>query len=853
MPRKKDDFSNNIAKVVNDFSLDEIMEDGFGRYSKEIIQERALPDVRDGLKPVQRRILFAMHKAGYTYNKPYQKSAKAVGYIMGNFHPHGDSSIYDALIHLSQPWKMRKTFVDIHGNNGSIDGDGPAAMRYTEARLSKIAETMLEDISKDTVEMAYNFDDTELEPTVLPARFPNLLVNGSQGISAGYATNIPTHNLGEVVDATIHRIENPNCRLDTIMNIIPGPDFPTGGVIEGKEDLIKAYTTGKGKVVLRADCEIVEEKSHKQIIVHSIPYGIVKDQLTKKIIEIKLDKKIDGINDVIDESDYENMARLVIDLKKGANADLILKYLYKNTDLQTNYNFNMVAIVNRRPKYVGILEILDAFIAHQKEVVTRRTKYDKEKAEARLNVLEGVIRALSILDDVIRTIRASKNKADSIENLQKEYDFNYEQAKYIVEMQLYRLTNTDIIDVQEEIEDLKKKIAIWTQILENPEALKHVMTTELKLIKKEYDDPRRTKIKEEVTKIEIDEKAMIPKEDVVVLVTKDGYVKRTSFRSYTSSNPEYLVMKDNDYIIGLYEMTTLDTLLLFTSFGNYLHIPVHLIPDLKWKDMPKHVSNIIELAPGEEVVASIPAYDFTSNINLILTTKNGLIKRTRLSDFKLQRYNKVTSCMKLKDNDELISVIEEKSESIFLTTNTGYGLSFKVSEIPVVGSKAAGVKAMKLKDDYLVSINNFSYIKDEFIAILTTKGTGKRVRLSEFEESSRARRGIQVIRDVKSNPYQILKTFIEDSRQYIGLKNQDINTIKLTELPITDRHSIGSQISKHELSDAYVVASLKRKEFAQDEIITDDQKVEEVKVPKKDTINLDEIDDRLMTIDDFLR
>ncbi len=648
MPRKKDDFSNNIAKVVNDFSLDEIMEDGFGRYSKEIIQERALPDVRDGLKPVQRRILFAMHKAGYTYNKPYQKSAKAVGYIMGNFHPHGDSSIYDALIHLSQPWKMRKTFVDIHGNNGSIDGDGPAAMRYTEARLSKIAETMLEDISKDTVEMAYNFDDTELEPTVLPARFPNLLVNGSQGISAGYATNIPTHNLGEVVDATIHRIENPNCRLDTIMNIIPGPDFPTGGVIEGKEDLIKAYTTGKGKVVLRADCEIVEEKSHKQIIVHSIPYGIVKDQLTKKIIEIKLDKKIDGINDVIDESDYENMARLVIDLKKGANADLILKYLYKNTDLQTNYNFNMVAIVNRRPKYVGILEILDAFIAHQKEVVTRRTKYDKEKAEARLNVLEGVIRALSILDDVIRTIRASKNKADSIDNLQKEYDFNYEQAKYIVEMQLYRLTNTDIIDVQEEIEDLKKKIAIWTQILENPEALKHVMTTELKLIKKEYDDPRRTKIKEEVTKIEIDEKAMIPKEDVVVF----------------SSNPEDLVMKDNDYIIGLYEMTTLDTLLLFTSFGNYLHIPVHLIPDLKWKDMPKHVSNIIELAPGEEVVASIPAYDFTSNINLILTTKNGLIKRTRLSDFKLQRYNKVTSCMKLKDNDELISVIEEKSESI---------------------------------------------------------------------------------------------------------------------------------------------------------------------------------------------
>lgn len=860
MARKKDDFVNNIAKEINEYSLDEIMEEGFGRYSKEIIQERALPDVRDGLKPVQRRILFAMNKAGYTYNKPYQKSAKAVGYIMGNFHPHGDSSIYDALIHLSQPWKMRKTFIDIHGNNGSIDGDGPAAMRYTEARLSKIAETMIEDIQKDTVEMTYNFDDTELEPTVLPARFPNLLINGSQGISAGYATNIPTHNLGEVIDATIHRIENPNCRLDTIMNIVPGPDFPTGGVIEGREDLIKAYTTGKGKVVLRADCEIVDAKSHKQIVVHSIPYGVVKDQLTKKITEIRLDKKIDGINDVIDESDYENMARLVIDLKKGANADLILKYLYKNTDLQTNYNFNMVAIVNRRPKYVGILEILDAFIDHQREVVTRRTRYDKNKAEARLNVLEGVIRALSILDDVIRTIRASKNKADSIDNLQKEYEFNYEQAKYIVEMQLYRLTNTDIIDVQNEIEELKKKIAIWSQILENPDALRHVMVTELKLIKKEYDDPRRTRIEDEVTKIDIDEKAMIPKEDVVVLVTKDGYVKRTSFRSYTSSNPEDLTMKENDYILGLFEMSTIDTILLFTSFGNYLHIPVHLIPDVKWKDMPKHVSNVIELAPGEEIIGTIPAYDFKKKVNLILTTKNGMIKRTSLADFKLQRYNKATSCMKLKDDDQLISVFEERGDCVFLTTNTGYGLSFKTEEIPLIGVKAGGVKAMKLKDDYLVSACNFSYTSDEFISIITSNGTGKRVRLQEFELSTRTRRGIQVIREVKSNPYYILKTFISDSKNYIGLKNQDINQIKLTELPISDRHSIGSLISKHEINDVFMVASLIRKDEKQESLdvnvsVDEEEPIEktvEKKVSKKDTIDLSEIDDRLMTIDDFL-
>ena len=520
----------------------------------------------------------------------------------------------------------------------------------------------------------------------------------------------------------------------------------------------------------------------------------------------------------------------------------------------------MVAIVNRRPKYVGILEILDAFISHQREVVTRRTKYDKEKAEARLNVLEGVIRALSILDDVIRTIRASKNKADSIENLQKEYEFNYEQAKYIVEMQLYRLTNTDIIDVQNEIEELKKKIAIWTQILNNEEALKHVMITELKLIKKEYADPRRTKIVDEVTKIEIDEKAMIPQEDVVVLVTKDGYVKRTSFRSYTASNPEDLTMKDNDYILGLYEMNTIDTILLFTSFGNYLHIPVHLIPDLKWKDMPKHVSNIIELSPGEEIIAVVPAYDFKSDINLILTTKNGMIKRTALKDFQLQRYGKATSCMRLKENDQLISVLPEKYDTIFLTTNTGYGLSFKTEEIPIIGSKAAGVKAMMLKDDYIVSGNNFSYQAQEFLSVITPNGTGKRIRLQEFELSTRTRRGIQVIREVKSNPYYILKTFIEDAKNYIGLKNQDINTIKLTELPIADRHSIGSQISKHEIQDAFVIASLERKEEEQSQIesLTNDEpkiiKVieEEKEIPKKEKIDLKAIDDRLMTIDDFL-
>lgn len=583
MPKKKKETTEIIEKIY-EYSLEEIMGDCFARYSKEIIQERALPDVRDGLKPVQRRILFAMYQSHFTYDKAHRKSARAVGDIMGKYHPHGDSSIYDALIRMSQKWKMRVPFIDIHGNNGSIDGDGPAAMRYTEARLSKFAEVMLKDIKKDTVEMTYNFDDTELEPTVLPAGFPNLLVNGATGISAGYATSIPTHNLGEVIDATIKRIESPNCKLETIMEILPGPDFPTGGVVEGKHGLIDAYTSGKGKVVVKAKTEIVTSGSKKQIIVHSIPYEVVKEQLVKKILDIKADKKIEGILDVIDESDHQNMARLVIDIKKDADAELILNYLFKNTELQTNYNFNMVAIVNRRPKLVGLLAILDAFIAHQKEVITRRTKFNLKAAKFDFHILEGLVKAISILDKVITTIRASKNKSDAISNLEKEYDFTFDQAKAIVELQLYRLTNTDIEEIKEKMAELEKNIKIWEQILSNEEAMKHVMKTELKLVKKEYADARRTEIKDEVTEIKLDIKSMIPKENVVVVITKEGYLKKVSLKSYNAKTDENTTLKPGDYVTNIYELTTLDTILLFTNQGRYLYIPVHVIPDLNGKN-----------------------------------------------------------------------------------------------------------------------------------------------------------------------------------------------------------------------------------------------------------------------------
>lgn len=849
--------TEEVIEKIFDYTLEDIMGERFGSYSKYIIQDRAIPDARDGLKPVQRRILYSMYKEKNTYDHGYRKSAKTVGDVIGNYHPHGDSSIYDAMVRMSQPWKTRLPYIDMHGNNGSIDGDSPAAYRYTEARLSKISNEMVKDIDKNTVEFAPNFDDTTVEPTVLPAKFPALLVYGAQGISAGYATNIPPHNLGEVIDATIYRIDHPECSLEDLMQYIKGPDFPTGAIVEGIGGIKDAYTTGRGKINIKSKYTFEEEKGKLSLVITEIPFETNKALLVKKIDDIRIDKKIDGIVEVRDESAAD--IRIVIDLKKTANKDLIVNYLLKNTDMQISYNFNMVSIVNRRPKLLGLAASLDAFIAHQRDVVKRRTEFDLAHAKARYHIVEGLIKCISILDEVIKVIRASKNKQDAKDNLVKEFEFTPEQAEAIVVLQLYRLTNTDVVALENEKASLEKIIAGLTSILGSEAVLKSVMKKDLRDVRDSYDTPRITEIKDEITEIKIDTTAMIPKEDVVVLVTKDGYIKRTSFRSYTASNPEDITIKENDYIIGLYEMNTTDTLLVFTTAGNYLHIPVHIIPDLKWKDMPKHVSNLIEMTSGESVVAAIPAYNFETEKNIVIATHDGMIKRSKLKDFKLLRYSKETSCMKLKDNDYVIAAFTEDKPCLFLTTDTGYGLSFKTEEVPVVGVKASGVKAIKLKDDNLVSINQYSQTEDEFISIITTKGTGKRVRLNEFELSTRTRRGLLVIREVKTNPYKILKTFITDSKNYIGLKNSDINIIKLTELPISDRHSIGSQLTKHNLTDAFQESILVRSTKEQIDLI-DEKVIEEKDVvvekeepkPRKEKVSLKEIDDRLMTIDDFL-
>ena len=793
MPKKT--TTKEIIEKIYDYSLEEIMETGFGRYSKEIIQERALPDVRDGLKPVQRRILYDMYISHFTHDKPHKKSAKAVGDIMGRFHPHGDSSIYEALVRMSQNWKMRECFIDIHGNNGSIDGDGPAAMRYTEARLTRLAETMLSSINKNTVEMAWNFDDEEKEPTVLPASFPNLLVNGSTGISAGYATNIPPHNLSEVIDATIKRIDSPNCKLETIMEILPGPDFPTGGVIEGKSGLIDAYTKGKGKVVLKSKTEIVKKGNKQQIIVHSIPYEVVKEQLIKKITEIRIDKKIEGINDVIDESDHEHMARIVIDLKSSANAELVLNYLLKNTDLQINYNFNMVAIVNRRPKLVGILDIIDAFIHHQKEVITRRTEWDLNKAKLDFHILEGLVKAIDILDEVIRIIRGSKNKSDAITNLSQEYAFTFEQAKAIVELQLYRLTNTDIVALQEEMEKLAKNIHLWEQILSNEEALKYVIKTELKVIKKEYGNPRRTEINENVTEIKLDMAAMVPKENVVVVLTKEGYIKRVSSKSYASRSDDETTVKPGDFIIGLYEVTTIDTILVFTSLGNYLYIPVHKIPEAKWKDLGKHLNNIVLMSTDEGVVSSL-IMDSSEKEILIFTTQ-GMVKKSKLKEYEVSRYSKPMCAIKLKPEDLVVNVLEAKETSI-LISKSGYYVKFLTSEIPLTGVKSAGVKGIQVKEDIVVS--GISYDAMDYLNVFTNHKTAKRIRLQELVMTGRAKRGNMLLKKVKSAPYEIIGAFVADAKDVILIKSDsEVREIKNSDISIMDVSSTGSAITKYKI------------------------------------------------------
>ena len=785
-------MQNDILKRIQDYALEEIMGDRFGKYAKEIILDRAIPDVRDGLKPVQRRILYAMYKAGNTWDKGYIKCAATVGDVLGKYHPHGDSSVYDAMVRMSQWWKQNHILIDIHGNNGSMDGDQAAAYRYTEAKLAKISGELLSELEKNTISWAPNFDDRFLEPTVLPAKYPNLLVNGTNGISAGYATNIPPHNLGEIIDATIKRIDSPNCRLDTILDLVKGPDFPTGGIVEGKQGIIDAFSTGKGRVIVRSKIDFKNEKGKEQIVITEIPFDVNKAVLVQKIDAIRIDKKIDGMAEVRDETDREGL-RIVIDLKSGANKELILNYLLKNTELQLSYNYNMVAIVNRTPKTLGIIEVLDAYIEHYRDVIVKRTHFDLAAYQKEFNIVSGLIKAISILDDVIKVIRASKNKADAKINLIDKFNFTEEQAEAIVTLQLYKLTNTDVVVLEERAEKLKELIKECENILNDEEVLKGVMKNELRGIKKEYAITRKTEIKDEITEIKIDSKEMIQEETVIVVVTNDGYVKRVPIKSYLASNGEETTLKPGDFVRSIYQVTTLDTLLLFTNLGNYLYLPVHKLFESKWKDLGKHISNTIMISETEKIIASMILKEKDKNV--ILATKNGMVKQVNLASFEVTRANKPLTAIKLKENDELIDVSIAKDEMLFVTKN-GFYLRFMVNEISLLGPKASGIKGINLKEDEVIYASSIKS-DNEYLNVFTNQKTGKRIKLEDLSQLTRAKKGTMLFKKAKTKDYKLLSAYLTDARSVNVIKiSEDFMEIKNSDIPIMDLPSLGSALIK---------------------------------------------------------
>ncbi|MBO2706384.1 DNA topoisomerase IV subunit A [Lactiplantibacillus plantarum] len=744
---------------IQELTLEDVMGDRFGRYSKYIIQERALPDIRDGLKPVQRRILYAMNQDGNTFDKAFRKSAKSVGNVMGNFHPHGDSSIYEAMVRLSQDWKLQEPLIEMHGNNGSMDGDPAAAMRYTEARLSKIAGEMLQDIDKKTVDMVLNFDDTEYEPTVLPARFPNLLVNGATGISAGYATEIPPHNLSEVIDAILFLMNHPKATLEDLMDFVKGPDFPTGGIIQGLAGIKQAYETGRGRIVVRSRTKIVPLKGNKsQIEVSEIPYEVNKAQLVKKIDEIRILKKIEGIAEVRDESDRQGLS-VVIELKRDVNAEGILTYLLKNTDLQITYNFNMVAIYHQRPEHVGLKTILTAYLEHQRDVVTRRTQFNLQKAMDRQHIVQGLIKAMSILDQVIKTIRGSKDKKDAKQNLVSQFDFSEIQAEAIVTMQLYRLTNTDVTQLEKESAELAKAIATYQLILAEPKELDKVLRRELKAVQKAYPTSRLTEIQNEIQELKVKTEVVIPQEDVIVMISHDGYIKRTSLRSYSASEPDDNGLKDEDYPIYLAKNSTLDHLMMFTNMGHLIYRPIYEIADAKWKDTGEHISQTIGLAENERITWVYSFENLKATGKFLVATSDGYIKQTAFADYTPGRTYKTRASqfIKMKSDDATVVTVEylpaAPTGTLILITQHGYGLRYDLSEVPTIGAKAVGVKSMDLRDDAIVRATIAA--DDDLIAMITQRGSFKKMKVADLPVTSRARRGVQVLRELKNNPHRV--------------------------------------------------------------------------------------------------
>lgn len=770
---------NNIIESV----IEDVVGERFGRYSKYIIQERALPDARDGLKPVQRRILYGMYKEGNMHNKPYLKSAKTVGIVMGNYHPHGDSSIYDAMVRLSQPWKVNHLLVDMHGNNGSVDDDPAAAMRYTEARLSKLAGTMLDDIDKDTVFFAPNFDDSEMEPTVLPSPFPNLLVNGSTGIAAGYATNIPPHNLSEVIAATIHRLNNPTCSLDDLMTYVKGPDFPSGGIVQGIEGVKDAFRNGKGRVVIRAKTEIETFSNMHQIIVDELPFEVNKSNLVKKIDEIRLNKDLDSISAVRDESDRTGL-RVVVDIKKDADPHVALNYLLKSTELQVYYNYNVVAIVNKRPEQMGLAQMIDAFIAHREEVVINRLTYIQARLNARLHIIEGLIKAVSVMDEIIAIIRSSANKSESKKAIIAEFNFSEIQAEAIVMLQLYKLSSTDVNVLQDEFKEVSKELNEINTLLTNSVLLTQLIVNELKAVDEEFGVERRSEIQDKVEEIELDKTDLITNEDVKVSITEQGYVKRVSLRSFNMSESDLPGMKENDHLIGSLEVEILDTLLLFLNDGSYIYMPVYELTEFRWNDLGSHISSYVKGSQGKLIVSAIVVSDFTSAAWITSVSKAGKVKRSKLDAYEAVRYSSTINSMNLKDDELVKAFVTYEEEEIMIVTKDGFVNKYHNEEVGQTNLRTQGIIGINLgKDDYVVDAVAISP-EDQFVAVVNNASGMKRLRVADINNSNRSTKGERIFKQTASNPQSLKMVRVVTTDDSLVFVDKKSITVPVTDISI---------------------------------------------------------------------
>jgi len=755
---KKKEIPSQIIENISSEAMDNVMSDRYATYAKYVIQDRAIPDARDGLKPVQRRIIYSMYINGNTCDKSTKKCAKIVGDVMGRFHPHGDTSIYEALVRMSQSWKMSLPLIKFQGNNGSIDNDPAAAYRYTEAKLNEVSEYLIKDINKQTVDMTLNFDDSELEPTVLPSRFPNLYVNGSDGIAVALATDIPPHNLGEICDATIYRIKHPKCELDELLNIVKGPDFPTGGIIYYSSGIKDIYATGRGKIEIASKTEIREEKDHNEIIVSEIPYGVNKQALVYSIAKIIKAKQTDGLVDIKDLSSG-NLINIVIEIKKEVNPKTIISFLMNKTQLKVNYSSNCVAICQNHPRTMTLEYYLDTYIAHQVDVITRRSQFDLSKAKKRLHIVEGLIKAINVIDEVVRIIRKSKDKQDSKINIIKAFSFSEEQAEAIVTMPLYKLSNADVNVYLKEQEDLNNTIKELNEILSNDTKLKNIIIEDLRYVAKTYGTPRRTLISQkEDIEIEVNKRDLIIKEDVYVVLTKDGYIKRSSIKSYKASENTLPGLKEGDSIVLLTKLNTLDYILAFTNKGNFICISVDSIVENKWKEEGKHINYMCNLPIDEMIIKAIVVKDFSKNVYITTVSKFGQIKKTRLKDFEVLKQSKTITCMRLLSDDEVSDVAITNSDSnLLIITKIGYGTYFQSKEISATGLKSSGVKCIStLRDSEISSM--FSFHKDEKgkILLLTSEGCYRIYDISYLELTARLGKNSTIFKSFKSSPHNLI-------------------------------------------------------------------------------------------------